>query len=199
MGVPEPGDPIASAPAAAHAIVLPSWAVVSETRRAHIARVVALIDGWAVALGLPAPARQAWVDAATWHDALRDAPDATLRALLGGADTRETALDVALMHGPAAAARLAADGERRADVLEAVRWHTVGSINWEPTGRALYMADFLDPGRQFARRERAALAQRVPREFDGVFRNVVAMRVQWAVSAGKPLAPETVALWNAVR
>lgn len=200
-GVPDPRDHAApvTAGSAAHHVVLPSWAVVTDSRRAHIGRVVDLIDGWAVALGLVPAQRQAWADAATWHDAVRDAPEATLRAWLAGSDVDATAMDVALLHGPAAAVRLAADGERRRDVLDAVRWHTVGSIEWGPTGRALYMADFLDPGRNFARAERAALAQRVPRDFDGAFRDAVAMRVQWAVSAGKPLAPQTVALWNAVR
>jgi hypothetical protein len=61
------------------------------------------------------------------------------------------------------------------------------------------MADFLEPGRPFAQAERAALARRVPGDFDGVFREVVQMRVQWAVDAGRTPAPQTVALWNTVR
>jgi HD superfamily phosphohydrolase YqeK len=103
------------------------------------------------------------------------------------------------LHGPAAATRLAADGERRIDVLDAVRWHTVGSSEWGTTGRALYMADFLDPGRAFARAERADLARQVPLNFDGAFRQVVRMRLEWTLREGKALLPSTVTLWNAVR
>jgi 2-amino-4-hydroxy-6-hydroxymethyldihydropteridine diphosphokinase len=184
-------------------ISLPSWAVVTTQRRAHIARVVALISAWAAHLSLPAAERQAWQDAATWHDALRDASESTLREILGEDPNATWAgdmpSDAAFLHGPAAAARLAADGEQRTGVLDAIRWHTVGSVDWTATGRALYMADFLEPGRAFAREERAALAGRVPTDFDGAFREVVQMRVRWAVEGGKALAPRTVALWTAVR
>ena len=195
------GDPM---PGSAVALIsLPSWAVVTAPRRAHIARVVALIGAWAARRSLPPAERQAWHDAATWHDALRDAPESSLRAILGedlhAAWAGDMPAGAAFLHGPAAAARLAADGERRADVLDAIRWHTVGSVDWSATGRALYMADFLEPGRAFARDERAALAARTPADFDGVFREVVQMRVRWAVEGGKALAPRTVALWNAVR
>jgi HD superfamily phosphohydrolase YqeK len=199
-GSPSPSSdvPATTRPGPSLAIALPPWAMVSEARRLHIARVVEVITGWGALLALPAGERLAWADAARWHDALRDAPEAMLRAILGD-EGRDPGLDVAVLHGPAAAVRLAADGERRADVLDAVRWHTIGSLDWSRTGQALYMADFLEPGRAFARTERAALAERVPADFEGAFRDVVRMRVRWAVKAGKALAPQTVALWNAVR
>ena len=60
---------------------LPPWAEVGEKRRAHIARVTALLDHWAVQLKLSAAEAQAWHDAGRWHDALRDASTDTLRAL----------------------------------------------------------------------------------------------------------------------
>jgi 2-amino-4-hydroxy-6-hydroxymethyldihydropteridine diphosphokinase len=165
--------------------------------------VVALIDEWAAQRALASADRQSWHDAAMWHDALRDAPESTLRAILGEDPSVAWAAgmpaDVAFLHGPATAARLAADGERRGDVLDAIRWHTVGSLEWNATGRALYMADFLEPGRAFARDERAALAGRVPGDFDGVFREVVGMRIRWASEKGKAPAPRTLALWNALR
>ena len=197
------GDPVPGPGSAAPQLSLPLWAIATAPRRAHIARVVALIDAWAAYRSLPLAERQAWHDAASWHDALRDAPESTLRAILGEHPSVAWAADMpgdaAFLHGPAAAARLAADGERRVDVLDAIRWHTVGSLEWNATGRALYMADFLEPERAFARDERAALAGRVPGDFDGVFREVVGMRVRWASETGKALAPRTLALWNALR
>jgi HD superfamily phosphohydrolase YqeK len=174
--------------------MMPAWAIVTDKRRAHIARVAELIEQWAIALQLPERDRTAWHDAALWHDALRDAPDSVLRTITG-----DTKTDASLLHGPAAADRLAADGERRADVLSAVRWHTTGSSNWEMTGRALYMADFLEPGRTFAGPERAYLAHQVPTDFAGTFRQVVRLRLEWAIRDGKGLATETIGLWNAVR
>jgi len=84
-------------------------------------------------------------------------------------------------------------------VLAAIRWHTVGSREWSATGRALYMADFLEPGRRFMPVDRAYLADRVAEDFDGTFRQVLRMRLEWALREGHAFRPETVALWNAVR
>lgn len=174
--------------------VLPAWAEVGEKRRAHIARVTALLDRWAVQLRLGTDEAQAWHDAGRWHDALRDASPDALRALADEPDR-----PVETLHGPAAAARLAREGESRSDVLDAIRWHTVGFAGWSRVGRALYMADFLEPGRQFARADRAFLADHLVHDFEGVFRQVVRMRIEWTVREGKALFPETVALWNHIR
>lgn len=183
-------DPLCTLPL----IELPSWAIVTDKRRAHIARVVALLRTWAQALALSPVEEQAWVDAGAWHDALRDADEPTLRA-----DTGDHHRPFGMLHGPAAANRLAAQGESRHDVLDAVRWHTVGQSGWSRVGRALYMADFLEPGRLFMQADRAFLAGCVPVAFDQVFRQVVRMRLEWAIREGKGLAPETVALWDHVR
>ena len=176
------------------ALDLPPWACASDARRAHIARVAGLLERWAAELRLGTAEARAWRDAGRWHDALRDAPEAELRALAGDLTSPANVL-----HGPAAAARLSAAGEQRQDVLEALRWHTVGSAAWGRGGRALYMADFLDPGRSFARADRAFLAARVADDFDGVFRQVVRQRLEWSLRDGKGLFSETVGLWNAVR
>ena len=174
-------------------LALPSWARVSERRRAHIARVTALLDAWAVALGLSAIQARDWHDVGIWHDALRDADESELRQWAGDAPW-----PLSVLHGPAAAARLTNEGESRREVLEAIRWHTLGHPAWGRTGRALYMADFLEPERPFARAERAFLARCVPGDFDGVFRQVVQLRLEWTLREGKPVFPETAALWNQV-
>jgi HD superfamily phosphohydrolase YqeK len=178
---------------AADSIDLPAWSRVTDKRRAHIARVTALLDQWAGELGVPPDEARAWHDAGLLHDALRDAPEWELRELI-----HDESLPLQIVHGPAAAARLERDGETRSDVLEAIRWHTVGNGAWTRTGRALYMADFLEPGRSFARADRAFLASHVPRDFHGVFRQVVRQRLEWSLREGNRLYPETVALWNDV-
>ncbi len=173
---------------------LPEWAIASEKRRGHIARVTALLDAWSDALSLDADERQQWHDAGRWHDALRDAPDAVLRANADDSDR-----PVGMLHGSAAARWLVRDGESRADVIDAVRHHTTGWSRWSRVGRALYMADFLEPGRQFMQADRAFLANLVPSQFDAVFRQVLRLRLEWALREGKGLAPETVSLWDSVR
>lgn len=173
---------------------LPPWVHVSDKRRGHIARVTALLGEWAATMNISARERLAWIDAGRFHDALKDAPEAELRALAG-----DVAYEAEMLHGPAAAVRLARNGEQRVGVLDAIRYHTVGYLNWDRTGHALYMADFLEPGRKFSRRDRAFLAEQVPRDFSGVFRQVVRARLEWSLHEGHSLFPETVALWNAVR
>lgn len=173
---------------------LPPWAKVSEKRRAHIARVTILLTQWAGAMDIDPAERAAWIDAGRLHDALRDAPHDELRATVGGFGENPE-----MLHGPAAAVRLERDGETRREVLDAIRYHTIGSGDWDRTGRALYMADFLEPGRSFSRHDRAFLAAHVPHDFDGVFRQVLRARLEWSLHEGHSLFPQTVALWNQVR
>lgn len=175
-------------------LVLPAWAQVSDKRRAHIGRVVALLEHWAAEMRLPSDEASRWTAAGLLHDALRDAPEPMLRALTG-----DGTVAAAILHGPAAAVRAEQDGERRQDVLNAVRYHTVGSAEWGRTGKALYLADFLEPGRQFLVSERAFVAKQVPSDFDGAFMQGVRLRLEWSLSQGGELFPQTVALWNAVR
>lgn len=175
-------------------IELPTWARVSATRAAHIRRVTTLLDAWSRAMQVDAAEATEWRDAGRWHDALRDAPEAELRAITG-----DEAMPAPLLHGPAAAVRLAAEGERRTGVLDAIAHHTVGHAGWGRTGRALYMADYLEPGRPFARSARASLAEQAPRDFSGTFREVVRHRVEWAIREGVELHPQTVELWNTIR
>jgi HD superfamily phosphohydrolase YqeK len=174
--------------------VMPAWAQVGEKRLAHIGRVTALLDRWAAQMQLSADEARAWHDAGRWHDALRDASEEDLRALTG-----DDVTPVNILHGPAAAVMLEREGEARGGVLLAVRWHTVGNPHWDRTGRALFMADFLEPGRQFMHADRAFLSSLLPRDFDGVFRQAVRMRLEWTLREGKALFPESVALWNSVR
>ncbi len=176
-------------------VQLPEWALVSDKRRAHIERVTELLDRWSDEMSLDAEEQRAWHDAGRLHDALRDAPEAQLRALAGVVP----GFSLDMLHGPAAAAKLESLGETRSELLDAVRFHTVGCEHWGRTGKALYMADYLEPGRKFSRADRAYLASRVPDDFESAFRQVIRARLEWSLREGMQLYPETVALWNTVR
>jgi HD superfamily phosphohydrolase YqeK len=160
-------------------VSLPAWAHVSPERRAHIERVVALLNDWADAMQVDAKERDRWLRAGWLHDALRDAP-----------------FPDPLAHGPAAADRAAATGERDRGVLDAVRFHTVGSPEWDDVGRMLYLADVLEPGRDRIAPDRADLARRVPVERDAVLREVARRRIDWLLRSGWRLPDPTVAFWN---
>jgi len=162
-------------------MALPPWAQATPERRAHIERVVGLVTQWATAMGVPQGERGRWIRAAWLHDALRDAPAAN-----------------ELAHGPMAADRAAQDGETDRGVLDAIRYHSLGHAGWDGVGRMLYLADFLEPGRDYDREERRALAARVPLERDAVLREVARRRIEWVLRSGWSLPPETVAFWNAL-
>src|SRR5690606_11651137 len=102
---------------------LPAWAVVSAPRRDHIRRVATLMDAWAARLGLDAEERRRWRAAAWLHDALRDAAPDDLRP---GVPEWARELPGPILHGPAVAARLEAEGAADRELLDAVAYHTLG-------------------------------------------------------------------------
>ena len=160
---------------------LPPWAVVAPERRAHIERVVELLDAWAAARRTPDAERARWLRAGWLHDALRDAPAAN-----------------ELAHGPMAAERAARAGETDRGVLDAVRYHSLGYAGWDDVGKMLYLADYLEPGRAFDREVRAALAARVPQDRDTALQQVAARRIARVIEGRWPLVRETVDFWNSL-
>ena len=160
---------------------LPAWAVVTPERRAHIERVVGLLDSWAAARRVPDAERARWLKAGWLHDALRDAPAAD-----------------ELAHGPLAAERAARAGETDRGVLNAVRYHSLGYAGWDDVGKMLYLADYLEPGRAFDREVRASLAARVAQDRDAVLEQVAARRVARVIDGRWPLVRETVDFWNSL-
>ncbi|HET8655536.1 MAG TPA: HD domain-containing protein [Longimicrobiaceae bacterium] len=172
---------------------LPEWADARPERRAHIERVARLLGEWADALGLPPAERDEWVAAGWLHDSLRDAPADRLRPLV---PPELGDLHPLLLHGPAAAERLRGQASDR--LLDAVRFHTLGHPRLDRLGRALYLADFLEPGRDFSPEWRAELRGRMPHDLDAVLREVVASRIRHLVDAGKPIRPETAAFWSSL-
>ena len=182
-----------SAPRAEDGLKLPGWAAVSPRRVAHITRVAALVDEWAVARKVAAAERDRWRRAALLHDALRDASEAVLRRW-----APDSGWPLKTRHGPAAAAAAEADGERDRGVLDAVRYHSLGYAAWDDAGRMLYLADYLEPGRAYERATLDALARRVPAEPHAVLREVAAMRIGWRLKEGGLIARETWEFWNAL-
>ncbi len=172
---------------------LPAWSEVSPDRKAHIERVAALTGEWAGRMRVSEPERVRWLRAVWLHDALRDAAPATLD---------HWAPDITgpteLRHGPASAARAAAEGEADRGVLDAVRYHSFGHAGWDMVGRVLYCADYLEPGRPFERERRAALAARFPDDPAGVLTTVAAERLTHLIGSSWPLPEPTVSFWNSL-
>lgn len=169
---------------------LPPWSVVTPRRAEHIARVVALLEKWADQRGLAPAETDRWRRAGLLHDALKDAEPEVLASYLPPGDWPG-----AVWHGPAAAEAALRHGERDRGVLDAVRYHSLGYAGWDDVGKALYLADYLEPGRSRDRKTRS-LAARVPRELEAVLRDVAAARIGHQATTGKPIMKETSEFWN---
>ena len=182
--------------ATAVGVELPAWAQVTEKRREHIAASTALLDEWARRARV---CRRTSASRGTtrvcYHDALRDAPEDELRELAG--DCRR--YEVEMLHGPPRRELLDATARRAPSVLDAIRYHTVGSPRLGSHRARAVHGRLPRAGPQVLARDRAFLAAQVPHDFDGVFRQVVRARLEWSLREGHALFPETVALWNAVR
>lgn len=214
--VPDPASPHPLVVAAATGR-LPGWAVAGEERRAHMARVAALLEAWARDLGLGRHDVLRWRAAGYLHDALRDASPAELGSLpgldaansrvpvqvvgsgAGGASGKPGPLDPHTLrdlppnarHGPAAAILLQREGVDDPELLHAICWHTLGSAGFGLLGRALYAADFLEPGRRPRRERREGLRSRMPDELDQVLIEIVTSRIGYLSRAGRPVHERT--------
>jgi HD superfamily phosphohydrolase YqeK len=170
--------------------VLPDWANVSELRHGHITRVTELLDDWAVQLGIAPEERVRWRAAGRLHDAIKDAPLAEQVRWAGGGWPDQ------VMHGPACAERLRADGVEDEELLLAVAFHSIGHPALTDLGEYLYLADYLEPGRKHDRAQLSRLRERVPAERDAVLAEVAAARVQRLLDNRLPLLQPTTDFWN---
>jgi HD superfamily phosphohydrolase YqeK len=169
---------------------LPAWAACRPWRRAHAARVAALLDDWGARLGRPEAERVRWRAAGHLHDALKDAPADELRALAG------SGLPEPVLHGPACAARLAAEGVGDRELLDAVAWHSTGHPEFAELGELLFLADFLEPGRASHEDWRTGLRDRMPEERAEVLVEVLRWRIDRLLERGSPVLVPSVELWN---
>ena len=174
---------------------MPAWSRVSEHRFAHMRRVSELLGDWADRLELPDAERVRWRAAGYLHDALRETPPDELRPLVP-AHLRDAAGK--LLHGPAAAERLRAEGIDDEAFLRAVAYHTLGHPDFDELGRALFIADYIEPGRRYDPERLATLRARMPAARDDVLRDVLRARIGRLLREGRPMRTETVAFWNAV-
>ena len=165
----------------------------SEKRYGHTARVAETVEDLARLHGLdPARARLA----ALLHDAAREtAPEEFLRLaeswdLRIGEPERESPK---LLHGPVAAELARRElGVEDEEVLGAVRDHTVGRAGMGPLAVALYVADKIEPSRDYPSvgRIRALAGQDLREAAAEALRRVVAHNE----GRGRPVHPSSRAM-----
>ncbi|MGI9628457.1 MAG: HD domain-containing protein [Longimicrobiales bacterium] len=185
-----------------HAVVVaagrgkaPSWSTAGKKRKQHMLRVADLMGEWAEVMGLRKNEIVRWRAAGLLHDVVRDTPPHELRPIV---PEKLRDLPGKAYHGPAATMLLAKDGVDDEEFLHAIRWHTLGSKSFGRLGKALYAADFLEPGRLSRRRWREGLRERAPRNLDRVLREIVGSKIDYIVRAELPVHRRTVRFWNSL-
>jgi HD superfamily phosphohydrolase YqeK len=172
---------------------LPDWTMAGPGRRKHMARVAKLMENWAEKRGESPRERARWIALGYLHDALREADEELMRPLV---EPRFRELPMKILHGPAVAQRLRGEGVEDEEFLHAAAFHTLGSADFAVLGKALFAADFLEPGRKLQDDWRAKLRKRAPGDLNGVVKEILLARIRHLLARGRPLRVETVAFWN---
>jgi predicted HD superfamily hydrolase involved in NAD metabolism len=161
-------------------------------RYAHVVRVARFAESLASAHGVePLRARTAGM----LHDLARlYSPDRLLRECAERGmpvDAFERAQPIVLH------ARLGAElarerfGIEDEGVLSAIRKHTLADAVMSPLDAVVYLADGLEPGRDFA--DRAELAALALRDLDGAMRAVLASSIAYLLERDLAISPHTLA------
>lgn len=178
--------------------IFPLWTRAGAKRRAHMARVAALLGEWGKARGKSGDDLLRWKAAGFLHDVLREEDADVLRPIVTRDFPELHELPEPVLHGPAASIRLREEGVVDAELLHAIAFHTLGHPDPGELGLALYAADFLEPGRRFRMRWRHGLRRRAPLELEDVTREILAARVVRLVERQSPIHPLTHAFWNSL-
>jgi len=135
------------------------------------------------------------------HDWCRDTPYDTLLVEAARRGIEITTVDLErpyLLHGPVGASMLfEAFPEMRLDIVRAVEVHTFGAPCMSDLDRIVYVADMIEPERDFrgVGKLRKAVASAT---LDELFTLAYARSISHIVRARRPLHPRTVVVWNSL-
>ena len=163
-----------------------------DHRFAHTLRVARTAGGLAAAHGLDT--RRARI-AGMLHDLARLYPG---ERLVRECESRGMPIDAFERENPVVLhARLGAELAREAygvddeAILSAIRKHTVGAATMSPLDAVVYLADGLEPGRDFA--ERAGLLDLAYRDLDAAMSATIENGLAYLRARGLAAAPQTLA------
>ncbi len=163
-----------------------------EHRYAHVVRTARAADLLAARHGLNAPkARLAGMlhDLARLYTGARLIDECELRRIPIGAFEREHPI---VLHAPLGAALAQeAFAVHDPEVLSAIAKHTVADAEMSPLDCVLYLADALEPGRDYP--ERAELWSLACRDLREAMRAVLANSLSYLARKKIPVAPQTLA------
>lgn len=171
--------------------------LMSAGRWQHTQRVAALARQLALRWGADIVAAEV---AAVLHDCARELPDASLLKMVDDFGiVRDTISDAVpmLYHGPVAAAWARSRwGIDDPDVLEAIAVHTTGKPGMSLLAQVLYVADAVEPGRNFP--EARELRQKAFADLDEAVRATLESSISYLIKTGRLVHPDSLAARNAL-
>ena len=166
----------------------------SKSRRDHAHRVAAEAGDLATLYGVSV---QAAMIAGLLHDYCRELTDADVLAaaqrygiVVGPVERRNPKR---ILHGPVAAAELAAAGLDHS-IARAIALHTTGDAGMTVLEKCLYVADYCEPGRQFAGAERVRTLARS--SLDEAVATASQLSLLDLIGRGRGVVPAALALYN---
>lgn len=100
----------------------------------------------------------------------------------------------ALLHAAAGVAMLEEYGVSDKEILNAVRYHTVGRAEMSQLEKIVYLADMIEPSRNYDGVE--VLRNSLKSGFDEAFKNALRCSVIWNMQKGKAVHSGTLYAWN---
>lgn len=163
----------------------------------HVLRVTALAKQLAKKYGVSVQDAE---QAALFHDIAKCMDKETLRHRLaaGGGDERLFTFHHELWHGPVGA-MIARDefGVRNEDVLHAVRYHTTGRASMSTLEKIIFVADLIEPGRNFPGVE--DLRKLADTSIEAAMDASICHSIQYLVSKRAAIFPDTFDCYNEYR
>jgi len=165
----------------------------SEKRRAHVRRVAA--EAVVLARRFGASESEAEL-AGLLHDYCRELSDEEMLAAAARYGVAYGAVEARrprhILHGPVAAAELA--GRVPPSVAQAIARHTVGASGMSVLDRCVYLADFLEPGRDFAGVEEVRVLART--SLDDAIAAASRLTLLDLVGRGRGVVPAALEMYN---
>lgn len=165
----------------------------SQKRRAHVHRVAAEAVVLARRFGASEEAAEL---AGLLHDYCRELGDDEILAVADRHGVAYGAVEARrprhILHGPVAAAELA--GRVPPEVAQAIARHTVGAAGMTVLDKCVYLADFLEPGRDFPGVEEVRVLART--SLDDAVAASSRMTLLELIGRGRGVVPAALEMYN---
>mgnify|MGYP002508027106 CR=1 FL=1 len=166
----------------------------TKGRYEHVLRVCDTAEKLALKHGVSAEDARL---AALLHDYAKCMAPDTLRTLLIEADEDVRLFDFhhELWHGPAGAYLAKRDyGVTNKDVLNAVRYHTTGRANMSLLEKLIFVADLIEPGRQFPGIEK--LREAAEQSIEDAMQKCIGHSIQYLATKRAAIFPDSLDCYN---